>query len=289
MRCRFLLTVGLAFTAMLRLEAQANNITTFLRVEKIPGLNFGLAFSETNDKGFIGTGQDDGTGGHGMCDLYVMKVDECGATQWYYRYGGPDEEGGKFVRQTSNGGYIIAGLARSWGAGNYDAWLVRLNPQGQLQWSRTFGTGNDDFGLATDETPDGGFLMGGFWGSPRTGFILKTNAAGTPLWQRNVGLSNAWVNYVEALPGGDIFIAGQYSGPYGGQDVFAARLNSLGNPIWTRSYGMAGNDGIDWDLAGKVTPNGDLIISATTSSMGQGNDLMLMAWPVLRGYCNGLV
>jgi hypothetical protein len=104
----------------LTLSGQPNNITTFLRVEKIPGLNFGLAFSETNDKGFIGTGQDDGTGGHGMCDLYVMKVDECGATQWYYRYGGPDEEGGKFVRQTSNGGYIIAGLARSWGAGNYN-------------------------------------------------------------------------------------------------------------------------------------------------------------------------
>ena len=260
----------------LTLSGQPNNITTFLRVEKIPGLNFGLAFSETNDKGFIGTGQDDGTGGHGMCDLYVMKVDECGATQWYYRYGGPDEEGGKFVRQTSNGGYIIAGLARSWGAGNYDAWLVRLNALGQLQWSRTFGTGNDDFGLCTDETPDGGFLMGGFWGSPRTGFVVKTNAAGTPVWQRNVGLADAWVNYIEALPGGDIFIAGQYMGPYGGQDIFAARLNSLGNPIWTRSYGLSGNDGADWDLAGKVTPSGNLLISASTTSLGQGYDLMLL-------------
>jgi len=273
---KFLWFAGLLLGISFSLNGQQNNITTFLRVEKIPGLNFGLAFSETNDKGFIGTGQDDGTGGHGMCDLYVMKVDECGATQWYYRYGGPDEEGGKFVRQTSNGGFIIAGLARSWGAGNYDAWLVRLDPQGQLVWSRTFGTGNDDFGLATDQTPDGGFLMGGFWGNPRTGFILKTDAFGTPVWQRNVGLSNAWVNYVEALPGGDIFIAGQYAGPYGGQDVFAARLNSLGNPIWTRSYGMAGNDGIDWDLAGKVSPSGNLILSASTSSMGQGNDLMLL-------------
>lgn len=147
--------------SLLSIHGQSNNITTFLRVEKIPGLNFGLAFSETSDMGFIGTGQDDGPGGHGMCDLYVMKVDECGVTQWYYRYGGQDEEGGKFVRQTSNGGFIIAGLAHSWGAGSYDSWLVRLNPQGQLQWSRTFGTGNDDFGLCTDETPDGGFLMGG--------------------------------------------------------------------------------------------------------------------------------
>ena len=263
--------------SLLSIHGQSNNITTFLRVEKIPGLNFGLAFSETSDMGFIGTGQDDGPGGHGMCDLYVMKVDECGVTQWYYRYGGQDEEGGKFVRQTSNGGFIIAGLAHSWGAGGYDSWLVRLNPQGQLQWSRTFGTGNDDFGLCTDETPDGGFLMGGFWGSPQYGFILKTDANGNPVWQKNVELTNAWVNYVEALPGGDIFIAGQFIGPFGGQDMFAARLNSLGNPIWTRSYGMAGNDGIDWDLTGKITPTGNLLISASTSSMGQGYDMLLMS------------
>jgi PKD repeat protein len=270
-----LFLLGLGFGSFM-LKGQTNTITTFLRVEKIPGLNFGLAFSETNDMGFVGTGQDDGPGGHGMCDLYVMKVDECGVTQWYYRYGGPDEEGGKFVRQTSDGGYIIAGLARSWGAGNYDSWLVRLNAQGQLQWSRTFGTIYDDFGLCTAQTPDGGFLMSGFWGGPRTGFILKTDAFGVPVWQRNVGLSNAWVNYVEALPGGDIFIAGQYIGPYGGQDIFAARLDALGNPIWTRSYGMAGNDGIDWDLAGKISPSGNLLLSATTASMGQGNDLLLM-------------
>lgn len=260
------------------LRAQSNTTTTFLRVEKIPGLNFGLAFSETNDMGFIGTGQDDGSGGHGMCDLYVMKVDECGVTQWYYRYGGPNEEGGKFVRQTSDGGYIVAGLAKSWGAGNYDAWLVRLNPLGQLQWSRTFGTGVDDFGLCTDETPDGGFLMTGFWGfSPRRGFILKTDALGNPVWQRSIHFDNAWANYVEALPNGEIFIAGKYSGPYGGQDIFAARLTALGNPIWTYSYGMPGNDGIDWDLAGKVTPSGNLLLSATTSSMGQGNDMMLIS------------
>lgn len=273
---RLIITWALGL-GLLSLHGQSNNITTFLRVEKIPGLNFGLAFSETNDMGFVGTGQDDGPGGHGMCDLYVMKVDECGVTQWYNRYGGPDEEGGKFVRQTSNGGFIIAGLARSYGAGNYDSWLVRLNPQGQLQWSKTFGTVNDDFGLCTDETPDGGFLMGGFWGSPQYGFILKTDANGNPVWQKNVELTNAWVNYVEALPGGDIFIAGQYIGPFGGQDMFAARLNHQGNPIWTRNYGMAGNDGIDWDLAGKITPSGNLLISASTSSMGQGYDLLLMS------------
>ena len=83
---RLILSLTFGF-ALMSLHGQSN-ITTFLRVEKIPGLNFGLAFSETNDMGFIGTGQDDGPGGHGMCDLYVMKVDECGVTQWYYRYGG---------------------------------------------------------------------------------------------------------------------------------------------------------------------------------------------------------
>ena len=271
---RLILSLTFGF-ALMSLHGQSN-ITTFLRVEKIPGLNFGLAFSETNDMGFIGTGQDDGPGGHGMCDLYVMKVDECGVTQWYYRYGGNEEEGGKFVRQTGNGGYIIAGLAQTWGAGGYDTWLVRLNPQGQLLWSKTFGTPHDDFGLCTDETPDGGFLMSGFWGSPHYGFVLKTDANGNTVWQKNVELNNAWVNYVEALPGGDLFIAGQYSGSFGGQDMFAARLNSSGVPIWTRSYGMAGNDGIDWDLSGRITPSGNLLISASTSSLGQGYDLLLM-------------
>ena len=56
---KFLWFAGLLLGISFSLNGQQNNITTFLRVEKIPGLNFGLAFSETNDKGFIGTGQDD--------------------------------------------------------------------------------------------------------------------------------------------------------------------------------------------------------------------------------------
>lgn len=244
-----------------------------MRLAKVDGLNFGLSFTETADGGMIGTGQDNGVGGHGICDLYLHKIDECGETEWYKRFGGPDEDGGKFVTQLADGGYAVGGLCASSGAGSYDNWLLRLDGSGNLIWSKTFGAGAADHGRCVAQAPNGDILFAGFRNAHR-GVMYRVNLAGNIVWQKEFDLNNSICNYVEFLPNGDILVIGDFVGPYGGRDVFVARMDGSANLIWAQQLGTAGDDGIDWDVAGKLGTN-DFILSSTMSGFGTDQDMTL--------------
>ncbi|MBL4586399.1 MAG: PKD domain-containing protein [Flavobacteriales bacterium] len=247
--------------------------STFMRLAKIPGLNFGLSFIETADGGMIGTGQDDGAGGHGICDLFVHKIDECGVTEWYKRYGGAAEDGGKFVTQLADGGYAIAGLCASSGAGSYDLWLLRLDGDGNLLWSKTFGGGAGDHGRAVAQAPNGDLLLCGFINAPRA-VLYRVDLNGNIVWQKQFDLNAGVCNYVEFFANGDILAVGDFAGPYGGRDVFISRLDGAGNLLWAKQFGTNGNDGYEWDLTGTIGSNG-FVISATMSGFGTDQDMTI--------------
>ncbi|MDP6908222.1 MAG: hypothetical protein QF371_01890, partial [Flavobacteriales bacterium] len=240
---------------------------------KVPGLNFGLSFTETADGGMIGTGQDDGAGGHGICDLFVHKIDQCGVTEWYKRYGGGGEDGGKFVTQLADGGYAVAGLCASSGAGSYDLWLVRLDASGGLIWSKTFGAGAGDHGRCVAQAPNGDLLLCGFRNAHRP-VLYRVDLTGAIVWQKEFDLNNGICNYVEFFSGGDILAIGDFVGPYGGRDVFISRLDGTGSLIWAKQLGTSGEDGIDWDVAGKIG-GGGFILSATMSGFGTDQDMTI--------------
>jgi hypothetical protein len=68
----------------------------------------GLQLAVTSDGGFIATGQHEGNGGNGDCDIYVYRVDLCGNIVWFKLYGTSSQEGGKSIKQTSDGGFVVA-------------------------------------------------------------------------------------------------------------------------------------------------------------------------------------
>jgi gliding motility-associated-like protein len=242
-----------------------------MRLAKVPGLNFGLSFTETFDGGMIGTGQDDGAGGHGICDLYVHKIDECGVTEWYKRFGGGYEDGGKYITQLADGGYAVGGLCASSGAGAYDLWLMKLDVNGNLLWSKTFGNAGDDMGRCVAQAPNGDIVFSGYI-SGNFPVIFRTDINGNIIWQKQFQLAGGICNYVEFFSNGDLLALGDFVGPYGGRDVFAARLNGSGNLIWAQQFGTATEDGIDWDVAGKIGAN-DFVVSATMDGFGTGQDM----------------
>jgi len=158
--------------------------STFMRTFRAGGMNGGLALETTFDGGFVGTGQHESSGA-GSCDLFVYKVNDCGDPEWFKTYGGGAEDGGKCIRQTADGGYVIAGLSH-FGAGGYDNWLLKLDASGNIEWNQLYGGGADDYGLYVNTTSDGGYIMSGFFTNTAFGAsdvsLIKTDALGNTQW-----------------------------------------------------------------------------------------------------------
>ncbi|MEQ1733093.1 MAG: PKD domain-containing protein [Bacteroidia bacterium] len=250
--------------------AQGQN-STFIRLAQVPGLNFGLSFSPTADGGFVTTGQDNGIGGHGDCDTYVMKVDECGVTEWYYRYGDVGGDGGKTVKQTSDGGYIVSGLTAFGGGTIWNIFVMKLDALGNFQWLRAFDSGQNDYGLGVAEAPNGDFVVSGFNGvGGQLPFVARVSATGTLLWEKQYGLAGAWGNNVEVLTSGEIMFTGAYTGA-GTWNVFVLKLSATGNVIWGYDYNTGGTDGLEWDVMSQGTVDGGMIVGFSSDVAMNGD------------------
>ena len=126
-----------------------------------PSYDGGRSVQQTTDEGYIVVGYT-ASFGSGSLDVYLIKTDANGDTIWTRTYGGPGEDDGSSVRQTADGGYLIAGTTASSGAGDYDVYLIRTNANGDTLWTRTIGGASTDAASAIQATSDSGYIVVGF-------------------------------------------------------------------------------------------------------------------------------
>jgi len=147
----------------------------------------------TDDGGYalVGYTESFGAGGY---DCWLVKTDADGNMEWNQTYGEKDDDRGHSIVQTTDGGYALAGYTKSFGAGKFDAWLIKTDVNGKMQWNKTFacklGT-NDDYALSLIRTSDGGYALAGFTESCGAGesdlWIVKTDAVGKMQWNKTHG------------------------------------------------------------------------------------------------------
>jgi len=145
---------------------------------------------ETDDGGYIiaGSKQDAVTF---YADALLIKANAEGDILWVRTYGGEGTDEAKCLRQTLDGGYIMAGKTWSFGEGNSDVYVIRTDENGDTLWTRTCGGAADDYGNSVVLTVDDGYLVGGTTNSFGAGvddmYLIKINDDGEILWTGTYG------------------------------------------------------------------------------------------------------
>jgi hypothetical protein len=121
----------------------------------------GQAVQQTTDGGYIVAGSTKSFS-VGSGDVWLLKTAANGSEHWNMTFGGFADEVGYAVQQTIEGGYIIAGTTRSFGAGSGDVWLLKTAANGSEHWNMTFGGFTDEAGHAVQQTTDLGYIVAGY-------------------------------------------------------------------------------------------------------------------------------
>lgn len=144
--------------------------------------NLAHSLIKTSDGGYAIAGETDSHRAQSP-DFWLIKTDANGNEEWNQTYGGESVDIAHSLVETSDGGYALAGETHSFGAGSYDAWLVKTDGTGNIEWSRTYGGESVDEFSSLVETPDGGYVMAGYTtpiGIYSDMWLVKTNEQGVP-------------------------------------------------------------------------------------------------------------
>jgi hypothetical protein len=229
---------------------------------------FGYSVQQTSDGGYIIVGYIDF-----VWDVYLIKTNASGDTLWTRIYDGTNEYFGYSVQQTSDGGYIIAGGIYYIGPGVDDVYLIKTDSTGDTLWTRTYGGTGNDCGLSVQQTLDGGYIIVGYTNSFGAGnydfYLIKTDSTGDTLWTRTYGGTNEDEGYsVQQTSDGGYIVVG-YTASFGtsSADVYLIKTDSIGDTLWTRTYGGTSDDE---GYSVQQTSDGGYIIAGVTWSYGAG-------------------
>ncbi len=213
-------------------------------------------------------------------DVLLMKTDASGNELWSRIYNPGLNDWGRSLKQTQDGGFIIAGMTEV-NPQTFDPFLIKTDSEGIVQWQQQYdyGFGEDDRGHAVWQTSDGGYilagqtwLMHGAFGNYDI-YIVKTDMNGNVQWKKVFYRENEGADValaVQQLEDGGYIIGGFTQSSNWASYII--RTDSLGNAIWSNIYPGAWQSEC-YDI--QATPDGGFIYTGTESSFTTDTDVLL--------------
>jgi hypothetical protein len=235
--------------------------------------DFAYSVQQTTDSGYVLVGHTDSFGA-GSNDAWLVKTDANGMMQWNRTFGRPKSDTAWAVRQTAEGGYVLAGYTNSFGAGGYDFWLVKTDANGNELWNRTFGGPSGDFAHSVQQTVDGGYILSGDTNSFGAGsydfWLVKTDANGMMQWNRTFGGTSIEGTYSvqQTTDGGYILSGDTNSFGAGSYDFWLVKTDANGMMQWNRTFGGTSDEEA---YSAQQTTDGGYILAGHTDSFGAGS------------------
>ena len=275
---------GYADVYLIKLSAEGN--LEWSGVYGGPGWEYGNSVAETPDGDYIVAGYTTSIGS-GSRDVYLVKVDEKGNQIWEQAYGGPVLDAAKAVAVTPDGGYVVAGYTEFFGAGENDVYLLKVDLDGNEEWSRTFGGEAADMGMSVLVNTKGNYIMAGATGSfdarNRDFYLIEVNPQGHEIWSQNHGygefLPYEWGNMVIETQDGGYLIAGNSNvstqiGSGELMNMYLVKTDEQGKEVWTSYIGRG--QGYDYANAVREAGDGGYFVIGATKSGSDNNDAYLI-------------
>ncbi|MGV3504082.1 MAG: malectin domain-containing carbohydrate-binding protein [Adhaeribacter sp.] len=215
--------------------------------------------------------------------------------QWDKTLGGSAEESLQAMQQTSDGGYILGGWTRSATGGDisqptkgyFDYWVVKLQADGTKAWDKVLGGNYDDKLTALQQTSDGGYILGGFSWSGKSGdktaysddegdyWVVKLDANGNKQWDKTIGGNGLdWLSSLQQTSDGGYILGGYsycdfldiYAWPRDNADYHVVKLNANGSVAWQRNFDGGKSDNLS--TVQQTADGGYILGGHSASSMG---------------------
>ena len=204
--------------------------------KSLGGSHFDLAsnIQQTSDGGYIVSGYSRSTDvnvsfNHGEYDFWIAKLTSTGDLSWEKSLGGYSDDKAKSIQQTSDGGFIVAGLTDSNDGnvtghiGSNDYWIVKLTSGGDISWNKCLGGSLQDEAQSIRQISGGGYIVAGYsrsvdgnitssHGSDNYDYwIVKLSGSGDIIWEKSLGGSDSdYANSIQPTSYGGVYCCRRY-------------------------------------------------------------------------------
>ena len=177
------------------------------------------------------------------------------------------------VIQNSDGGFMVIGTTFPEGKQDMDFWLVNFSSTGEVSWSKTMGTTNNDFPSSLEQCPDDGYIITGktqVGDNLYNAFLLKTDKDGNEVWQKVLEKSG-WQNATNVIVtnDGNFVVSGEMLTENGNKNIWLAQFSGKGELIWVKNFG---DDKEATPGALKKLPDGSFTMAGQISEKGSKDD-----------------